>query len=249
MSLLLFTAWLQLQMAQCKTHQSSACFCSWASKTFRHLFRVLAYSTQLRWWNIYLNSGVFCTIIMWEKNHIYRANVGFAVRSWCSESQLYQRFSNWWRGSFNWELLGQEIRQNAVLTEERFQENAAAISEHSPRKSLTRLAQQTQFSATTAWSATRKLRLLQYKITQLQVTKDGDYEKRTHFCNYFCGQYMAVSLNRNLHFYWWSFSAIWVGIRVFMLRPTGIGAALTRDRILKYPIEWLMCNVPLLPQE
>jgi hypothetical protein len=62
-------------------------------------------------------------------------------------------------------------RETAVLTEKALEENGAR-SEHSPRKSLTRLAQETQASTTTAWSATEKLRLLTYKIRQVQVIED-----------------------------------------------------------------------------
>jgi hypothetical protein len=49
-------------------------------------------------------------------------------------------------------------RQNAVLTEETFDEIGARL-EHSPRKSLARLAQQAQVSKTTAWRETKNLHL------------------------------------------------------------------------------------------
>jgi hypothetical protein len=75
-------------------------------------------------------------------------------------------------------------RQNAVLTEETLDEIGARL-EHSPRKSLARLAQQAQVSKTTAWRATKNLHLLPYKIAQVQVIEEGDYGRRTHFCNWF----------------------------------------------------------------
>jgi hypothetical protein len=75
-------------------------------------------------------------------------------------------------------------RQNAVLTEETPDEIGARL-EHSLRKSLARLAQQAQVSKTTAWRATKNLHLRPYKITQVQVTEEGDYGRRTHFCNRF----------------------------------------------------------------
>jgi hypothetical protein len=58
-------------------------------------------------------------------------------------------------------------------------------SEHSPCKSLARLAQQMQVSKTTAWRATKNLHIHPYKITQVQVIEEGDYGRRTHFCNWF----------------------------------------------------------------
>jgi hypothetical protein len=71
-----------------------------------------------------------------------------------------------------------------VLTEETLDETGARL-EHSPRKSLAQLAKQAQVSKTTAWRATKNLHLRPYKITQVQVIEEGDYRKRTHFCNWF----------------------------------------------------------------
>jgi hypothetical protein len=75
-------------------------------------------------------------------------------------------------------------RQNAVPTEETLHEIGARL-EHSPRKSLTRLAQQAQVSKTTAWRATKNLHLRPCEITQIQVIEEGKYGRRTHFCNWF----------------------------------------------------------------
>jgi hypothetical protein len=73
--------------------------------------------------------------------------------------------------------------QNDVLTEETLNETGARL-EHLPRKSLAQLAQQAQVSKTTAWRATKNLHLQPYKITQIQVTEECDYGRRTHFCNW-----------------------------------------------------------------
>jgi hypothetical protein len=64
-------------------------------------------------------------------------------------------------------------RQNAVLTEETLDEIGARL-EHSPLKSLARLAQQAQVSKTTAWRATKNLHLRLYKITQVQIIEECD---------------------------------------------------------------------------
>jgi hypothetical protein len=90
-------------------------------------------------------------------------------------------------------------RQNAVLTKETPDEIGARL-EHSPRKSLARLAQQAQVSKTTALGATKNLHLRPYKIAQVQVIEEGDYRRRTHFLTGFCRQYMTVFLTQNLHF-------------------------------------------------
>jgi hypothetical protein len=60
-----FTAGLPLQMTLCIQQRSSVCLC-W-SKTFRYVFRVLIRRTELKWWNIHLNTGVFCTIFTRKK--------------------------------------------------------------------------------------------------------------------------------------------------------------------------------------
>jgi hypothetical protein len=83
-------------------------------------------------------------------------------------------------GSF---LNKKHTRQNAELTEETLDKIGARL-EHSPRKSLAWLAQQAQVSKTTAWRATKNLHLRPYKITQVQVIEEGDYGRRTHFCNW-----------------------------------------------------------------
>jgi hypothetical protein len=75
-------------------------------------------------------------------------------------------------------------RQNVVLTEETLDEIGARL-EHSPRKSLARLAQQAQVSKITTWRATKNLHLLPYKITQVRAIEECDYGRRTHFCNWF----------------------------------------------------------------
>jgi DNA-binding MurR/RpiR family transcriptional regulator len=71
-----------------------------------------------------------------------------------------------------------------VLTKETPDEIEARL-EHSPHKSLARLAQQAQVSKITACRATKNLHLLPYKITQVQVSEECDYRRRTHFCNWF----------------------------------------------------------------
>jgi hypothetical protein len=76
----LVSLWLQLQMTQCSMYQFPLCFCS--GKTFRNLFHVLIYSTELRWWNIH--SGFFYMILKWKINHI---NQVFKL-------QLHQQFLN-----------------------------------------------------------------------------------------------------------------------------------------------------------
>jgi hypothetical protein len=75
-------------------------------------------------------------------------------------------------------------RQNAVLTEETPDKIGARL-EHSPHKSLARLAQQAQVLKTTAWKATENLHLRLYKITHVHVIEECDYGRRTHFCNWF----------------------------------------------------------------
>jgi Asp-tRNA(Asn)/Glu-tRNA(Gln) amidotransferase B subunit len=71
-----------------------------------------------------------------------------------------------------------------MLTEEMLDEIRARL-QHSPRKSLARLAQQAQVSEKTACRATKNLHLWPYRITQVQVTEEGNYRRRAHCCNWF----------------------------------------------------------------
>jgi hypothetical protein len=41
------------------------------------------------------------------------------------------------------------------------------------------------FISTTAWKATKTKHLPPQKIRQVQVTEQGDYKRKTHFCNWF----------------------------------------------------------------
>jgi hypothetical protein len=91
------------------------------------------------------------------------------------------------------------IRQNAVLTEE-LPDKTGARLEHSPRKSLVQLAQQTQVTITTAWRANKNLHLWLYKITQVKATEEGDYGRRTHFCNWFLQAVHDGVLGPKFHF-------------------------------------------------
>jgi hypothetical protein len=71
-----------------------------------------------------------------------------------------------------------------MLTEEMLDEIGARLK-HSPRKFLARLSQQAQVLKTAAWRATKNLHLRPYEITQVQVTEECDYGRRTHICNWF----------------------------------------------------------------
>jgi hypothetical protein len=57
--------------------------------------------------------------------------------------------------------------------------------ETSPRKSLRRLAQQNGVSVGSAWTVSKLLHVLPYKITIVPEIKPRDYEKRVVFCNSF----------------------------------------------------------------
>jgi hypothetical protein len=98
-------------------------------------------------------------------------------------------------------------RQNAVLTEETLDEIGARL-EHSPRKSLARLAQQAQVSKTTAWRATKNLHLQPYKVTQVQGIEEYDYGRRTHFFYWFLQAVHDGVLDPKLKFFTDKFGSI-----------------------------------------
>jgi hypothetical protein len=91
-------------------------------------------------------------------------------------------------------------RQNVVLIEETLDEIGTRL-EHSTCKSLAQLAQQAQVSKTTAWRATKNLHLRPYKIAHVQVIEEGDYGRRTHFCNWFLQAVHDCVLDPKLTFF------------------------------------------------
>jgi hypothetical protein len=118
--------------------------------------------------NIHLNSEFFYKIAMLKKSYtsserFRRRYPGVRIPASSIILRLVEKVRS--TGSFSNKKY---TRQNAVLTKETLDENEARL-EHSPRKSLARLAQQAQVSKTTAWRATKKLHLRPYKITQVQV--------------------------------------------------------------------------------
>jgi hypothetical protein len=71
-----------------------------------------------------------------------------------------------------------------VLTEETLDEIGARL-EHSPPKSLAWLAQQAQVSKQQLGEQLKTYIYGRIKVTQVQVIEEGDYGRRTHFCNWF----------------------------------------------------------------
>jgi hypothetical protein len=76
------------------------------------------------------------------------------------------------------------LKRNHVLTEDKLDDIGNRL-ENSPQKSLRRLARQSGFSVGSAWTATKMLLILRYKMTVVPEIKPVDYEKRVRFCNWF----------------------------------------------------------------
>jgi hypothetical protein len=53
---------------------------------------------------------------------------------------------------------------------------------------LRRLARQNGISVSSAWTETKLLHILRYKITVVPEIKPVDYEKRVRVCNWFINQ-------------------------------------------------------------
>jgi hypothetical protein len=135
-------------------------------------------------------------------------------------------------------------RQNAVLTKETPDRTGARL-EHSPRKSLARLAQQAQVLKTTAWRATKNLHLRPYKITQVQVTEEGDYGRRTHFCNWFLQTVHDDILDQKLTFF---NDEAWFHLSGYInAQNNRYWSSINPRQIFEVPLhDKKMCGVPLL---
>jgi transposase len=71
-----------------------------------------------------------------------------------------------------------------VLTEEKSDDIGARL-EHTHRKSLKRLAQETGVLKSSARRATQLLKLRPYKTTVIYALQQRDPASRVHFCNWF----------------------------------------------------------------
>lgn len=73
-------------------------------------------------------------------------------------------------------ILDEKQRVNKrVLTEEKLDEVGERL-EHTPQKSFQRLAQETEISMTSAWRATKLLKLKPYKLTVVHELLPRDHE-------------------------------------------------------------------------
>jgi hypothetical protein len=84
--------------------------------------------------------------------------------------------------------------KHRVLTEEKLDDTGARL-EHTPRKSLKRLAQETGVSKSSARMATVLLKLRPYKITVIHVLQLHNSASRVSFCSWFC----LLSKVRSIH--------------------------------------------------
>jgi hypothetical protein len=92
------------------------------------------------------------------------------------------------------------LKRNRVLTEEKLGDIVRRL-ENSPRKSLRRLALQSDVSVGSAWIATKPLHIRPYKITFVPEIKAMDYEKRVRFCNWYSNDVHVGLLDPKLTFF------------------------------------------------
>ena len=81
-------------------------------------------------------------------------------------------------------LLNKKKRiRKRVLTEEKLDEIGERL-EHTPTKSLRRLGQEARISKSSAWRATKMLKLKPYKVTIVHELQPRDHEMRVRFCDW-----------------------------------------------------------------
>jgi DNA-binding transcriptional MocR family regulator len=76
------------------------------------------------------------------------------------------------------------VNKRRVLTEEKLDEIGTRL-QHTPLKSLRRLAQETGISKSSAARATKQLKLRPYQATAVHTLKLRDSASRINFCNWF----------------------------------------------------------------
>jgi hypothetical protein len=73
--------------------------------------------------------------------------------------------------------------------------------EHTPRKSLKRLAQENGVSKCSARTATKLLKLKPYKTTVIDALLPRDPASRVHFCNWFLQSIFEGEIDLQLKFF------------------------------------------------
>jgi hypothetical protein len=87
-----------------------------------------------------------------------------------------------------------------VLSEEKLKDLGARL-EHTPRKSLKHLAQETGVSKSSARRETQLLKLRPYKTRVIQILQPCDPASRVHFCNWFLQSVVKNVTNPQLAFF------------------------------------------------
>lgn len=87
-----------------------------------------------------------------------------------------------------------------VLTEDKLDDIGERL-ERSPKKSLRRLAQETEISKYSAWKATKLLKLKPYKVTVVQQLLPHDNAARLNFCNWILDNVNDQTIDPRLIFF------------------------------------------------
>jgi transcriptional antiterminator len=87
-----------------------------------------------------------------------------------------------------------------MLTEEKLDEIGATL-EHTPRKSLKHLAQETGVSKSSVRTATQLLKLRPYKTSVIHALQQRDTAGRVHFCSWFLQSVVKCEIDPHLTFF------------------------------------------------
>ncbi|KAJ4430323.1 hypothetical protein ANN_22536 [Periplaneta americana] len=112
------------------------------------------------------------------------------------------------------------VQQCHVLRKEKLDAVGAQL-EHSPRKSLRRLAQEVNISKTSAFVATKLLKLKPFRITVVHALQPEDPVSRVNYCNWFVQSVHNGDVDPLLTFFT---DEAWFHLQVtFQLRTIGTG--------------------------
>jgi hypothetical protein len=136
------------------------------------------------WFDILLNSAFLYANRMWNVVPIERFGENVVVNFPGSQFQAQQASINKEESQLCWVTSGQETCQKRrVLTEEKLDGTGAGL-EHTPQKSLRRLAQETGISKSSRAKATKLLQLRPYKATVVHALQPRDSANKINFCNW-----------------------------------------------------------------
>jgi hypothetical protein len=122
---------------------------------------------------------------MWNTDLLESVSENFDINFVMKEFTAGKQSIIWWINVDNGTLNRQETKHKRLVLADEKSDDTGARLEHTPRKSLKRLAQETGASESSARSWTQFLKLKTYKPPVIHALQPSDLARGVHFCSWF----------------------------------------------------------------